>query len=207
MVCFALFCQKHGKPPVQARGAWVTRPINNRVKATELLSKHKKSEWHLASVKKQAMAESSRAHGGIVEQMVITSNEERRKNRELMKLLIRSVYFLVRHGIPHTTTFESLISLQMDNGNEQLNVHQKECPANATYLSKVTTAELLNSISHCIEKELLCILSSSQYISVMADESTDVSSKEELSICARWLENGKAVEHFLGIVHGPRSSC
>ena len=32
----------------------------------------------------------------------------------------------------------------------------------------------------------------------MADESTDISSKEELS---RWIENGKAVEHFLGIVH------
>ena len=35
----------------------------------------------------------------------------------------------------------------------------------------------------------------------MADESTDVASKEELSICGRWLEKGKAVEHFLCIVH------
>ena len=30
----------------------------------------------------------------------------------------------------------------------------------------------------------------------MADESTDVSSKQELSICGRWIENGKPVEHF-----------
>ena len=35
----------------------------------------------------------------------------------------------------------------------------------------------------------------------MADENTDVASKEELSVCGRWLEKGKAVEHFLGIVH------
>ncbi len=34
----------------------------------------------------------------------------------------------------------------------------------------------------------------------MADESTDVSSKEELSICARWEQSGKPVEHFLGII-------
>ena len=34
----------------------------------------------------------------------------------------------------------------------------------------------------------------------MADESTDISSKEELSVCGRWIENGKAVEHFLGSV-------
>ena len=35
----------------------------------------------------------------------------------------------------------------------------------------------------------------------MADESTDITSKEELSVCARWLENGKAAEHFLRIVN------
>ena len=35
----------------------------------------------------------------------------------------------------------------------------------------------------------------------MADKSTDLSSKEELSVCGRWIENGKAVENFLGIVH------
>ncbi len=35
----------------------------------------------------------------------------------------------------------------------------------------------------------------------MADKSADVSGKEELSICARWLESGKAVEHVLGIIH------
>ena len=44
-------------------------------------------------------------------------------------------------------------------------------------------------------------LQASQYYSLMADESTDTSSQEELSICARWLCENKAVEHFLGIIH------
>ena len=39
-------CKKYGKPPVQARGAWVERPVTNWVKATELLNKHERSEWH-----------------------------------------------------------------------------------------------------------------------------------------------------------------
>ena len=34
----------------------------------------------------------------------------------------------------------------------------------------------------------------------MADESTDVVSKEEMSICARWPEDDRVVEHFLGIL-------
>ena len=34
----------------------------------------------------------------------------------------------------------------------------------------------------------------------MADECTDVASREEMSICAMWIKGGKAVEHFLDIV-------
>ena len=34
----------------------------------------------------------------------------------------------------------------------------------------------------------------------MADESYDVSTVEELSICARWLNNGKPEEHFLKLI-------
>ena len=79
--------------------------------------------------------------------------------------------------------------------------HLHVTPLKVTYLSKVTTAELLSSISHWIEESLLAQLNSIELIFTMADESTDVSSKQELSICGRWLENGKPVEDFLGIVH------
>ena len=44
-------------------------------------------------------------------------------------------------------------------------------------------------------------MNSSEVISTISDERTDVCSKQELSICGRWLENGKPVEHFLGIAH------
>ena len=41
---FCSICKKYGKQPVVAHGAWVSHPVNNWVKATELLSKHDKSE-------------------------------------------------------------------------------------------------------------------------------------------------------------------
>lgn len=44
-------------------------------------------------------------------------------------------------------------------------------------------------------------MQASPYFSILADESTDIASMEELSVCAGWLENGKAVEHFVGIEH------
>jgi len=198
---FCTFCKKHGKPPAVARGAWTSRPVNNWVKATELLKKHEQSDWHLASVEAIALAESAGRKGDVVERTLAASEAERRRNQELIKQLTRSLYFLVKHRMPHTTTFEDLIELQIDNGNEQLETHKRTCPSNATYVSKATTSELLSSISHCIEGDLLMRLKSSQFISIMADESADVSSKEELSVCGRWLESGKPVEHFLGIIH------
>ena len=94
--------------------------------------------------------------------------------------------------------FEGIIQLQIDNGIEQLKTHKQSCPSNATYLSKASTAEFLDSISFHL---VLDRLKRSKFYSIMADESTDISTKEELSICGRWLEDsGKIVEHFLGQV-------
>ena len=67
-------------------------------------------------------------------------------------------------------------------------------------MSNITVAEFLTSISFHIEQKLLDQLRNSKFLSIMADESTDVSSYEEMSICARWIQEGKPVEHFLGIL-------
>lgn len=48
---------------------------------------------------------------------------------------------------------------------------------------------------------MLCRLKQSLYFSILTDESTDIASKEEFLICGRWLEKGKPVEHFLGMLH------
>jgi hypothetical protein len=62
------------------------------------------------------MAEMAKKQGDIIEQMR-SASEEKRKNRAMIMKLIRSLYFLVKHRIPHTTTFQDLIILQIDNGN------------------------------------------------------------------------------------------
>ena len=115
MVCTV--CKTYGKVPVQARGAWVTCPVDNWVKATTLLNNHEKSEWHLADIEKRALNQSAQEHGDVVDIIVTAGEEEKKQNHELMKKLIRSLYFLVKHYIPHTTTFESLITLQIENGD------------------------------------------------------------------------------------------
>ena len=117
------------------------------------------------------------------------------------------MYFLVKNHVPHTTTFESLITLLIENGDIQLNRHCNICPQNATYESYTTIVELLASISKTLKQKFLTSLQASQYYSLMADESTDIASQEELSVCARCLRDNKAVEHFLGIIHAKETNA
>ena len=101
---FCAICKKYGKPPPSARGAWVSKPISNWVKATELLRQHEKSEWHLAAVEVQALASSAQTSGDIIERISAIGDEERKKNRTLIKILLRSLYYLGVNRSPHTTT-------------------------------------------------------------------------------------------------------
>ena len=66
--------------------------------------------------------------------------------------------------------------------------------------SYATVVDLLASISSVLESDTLSSFKASTNFSLMADESTDISSKEDLSVCARWLCNKMPVEHFLGIL-------
>ena len=88
-----------------------------------------------------------------------------------------------------------------------MKTHRDQCPSNATYESYATVSELLASISNILENSLLSSLKASPYFSLMADEGTDVASKEELSVCARWLQDSKPVEHFLGIVQAKETNA
>ncbi len=105
----------------------------------------------------------------------------KKKKREVIKKLIRSLNFLVKRHIPHTTIFEGLITLLIENGDIKLKLRREKCPRNATYESYATVAELIPSISKTLENNLLCSLKASAYYSIMADESTDVASQKKLS--------------------------
>ena len=85
---FCGVCKKYGRPPASARGAWVTKPISNQVKATE-------PEWHLVSVEVQAMAKFASTSGGsIADRLIAIDDEERKNNRDVVKIILRSLFSL-----------------------------------------------------------------------------------------------------------------
>ena len=180
---YCKLCQKFGKPPATARGAWTTRRIVDWNHGTELLKLHNESNWHKNSALTARMAEQESVLELQRSSAMRSLNEKKARNRMIVLKLLRSVYFLVKHRIPHTTTFEDLVELQVANGDEFLQKHIKDGPGNAQYTSKFSITSLIEAIGTWLDERLLDSLKRSPFFSLLADECEDISTQEELSIC------------------------
>ena len=114
---------------------------------------------------------------------------------------MKYIYFLAKNRIPHSTTYQELIELQVLNGDKLLDKNLGEGPSNAQYTSRFSVRVLIEGIDIWIKRKLMCSLQESPYFSILADKCQDISTQEELSICGRWLVNGKREEHFLTVLH------
>ena len=82
-----------------------------------------------------------------------------------------------------------------------LEKHLSEGPSNAQYISRFSARVLIEDTDIWIERKLMCSLLESPYFSILADDCQVISTQEELSICGRWLANGKPEEHFSTVLH------
>ena len=138
--------------------------------------------------------------GSIITQFQAISQNEIQKNRTAIKSLNRCTHFLARNHIAHTTNFDKLVDLVVACGGESLKTFLETAGKKAQYTSKLAVVEFFDAIGTWVEETLLKRLRQAPYYSIMADECTDVSIIEELSIYCHWIENGEATEHFIEIV-------
>lgn len=105
---FCGICQKLGKNPAGSRGAWTSRGINDWNHATELLKQHGDSTWHRDAAATAAMAEQADKGGSVIQLHAREVAKTKQRNREVLLKLLRSVYFLARNRIPHSTIYGEL---------------------------------------------------------------------------------------------------
>ena len=138
--------------------------------------------------------------GSIVQQLHHVSEEEKVKDRVAVNALLRCTHFLTKHHIPHTTNFDQLVDLVVSCGGEHLKNFMERARKNPTCTAKVAVTEFVEAIGQWVQEVLLARIHHTSVFSLMADECTDISTVEELSIYSRWVEDGVPVEHFLGIL-------
>ena len=108
---------------------------------------------------------------------------------------------MAKNRVAHTTNFAELVELVAACGASDLQrfLH-REVRKNAEYTSTTAVSDFIAAIAQWVEGGLLRSLKQSPYFTLLGDECTDVTSVEELSLCFRWLKDGKPEEHFLQVI-------
>ncbi len=158
---------------------------------------HAKSDTHIRRSEAELLA--TKKEVSILEQLRSVTEEQRIRNRKGIKALLRCTHFLARNHFPHTTNFAALVNLIVSCGDDLKQFTEKSA-RNATYTSTDSVSDFLEALGLWVEESQLKRLRKAPFYSVMADESTDISTIEELSLCFRWEENGEPVEHFFDTI-------
>jgi len=151
---------------------------------------HAKSEIHIQSCEAEMAAARALQEGSIVQQLQQIGDQEKLKNRLACKALIRCTHFLTRRHIAHTTNFDELVDLVVSCGAEDLRRFLERAGKNASYTSQIAVVEFVEAVGLWAEESLLKRLHQASNFSIMADECTDVTTIEELSILFHWVEDG-----------------
>ena len=88
--------------------------------------------------------------------------------------------------------------------DDVLRNHLKSAPRNAQYTSKTIQNELIDIIGRHIRSDVLSEVKNAKYFSIIADEVTDVSNKEQLSLCLRYVHEDKVKEIFVDFIEVER---
>ena len=209
-------------------GTFITRPLTHLGKASEKLREHFQGvkgcsarKYHLEAVQ---MAEAfisvmSKKQLPVDQQLSRARAVTIEKNRQLLKSIADTVIFCGRQGIAlrghrdsmkkldldevtktNPGNFLALLKFRAESGDTVLASHLQSGSKNALYTSKTIQNELIEICGDIIRSTLLSQIQASRVFSIMADEATDASNKEQLAICARYVEQDTQVieERFLG---------
>ena len=88
------------------------------------------------------------------------------------------------------------------NGEEWIKQALSDVPKNATFRSKTIQNQIIDVIGEYITDKIVDEVKKSKIFSVLCDEASDVSNKEQMSMVLRYLDSTKkSSERFVSFVH------
>ncbi|XP_065665394.1 52 kDa repressor of the inhibitor of the protein kinase-like [Hydra vulgaris] len=109
-----------------------------------------------------------------------------------------------RSESPSTTAgnFIELLHFCVKAGDKIFEDHLKYHQKNASYISNTSQNELINSCGEVVTDKIIEEVKKSQYFSIIADEASDSSNKEQLSLVIRFVaSNLDIMEEFVKFIH------
>ena len=158
----------------------------------------------------------------VTSQLSKSYDAQVQRNTKALLSIIDALQYLIKQGLPlrghnwdkdkkrEDGNFSMLIDLLAKHCSE-LDVHLKTSPQNAKYLSPTIQNDFISHNASLITTSIINQCNSSSFWSIMADETTDVSTVEQLSICVRFLSvcnnEIEVREEFLGFCALPTTTA
>ncbi|CAI6354759.1 unnamed protein product [Macrosiphum euphorbiae] len=182
-------------------------------RAIDAFKKHQSSKCHLNSAKALTDFINLKSIDCVLNknrlEEISRKEKDRLKNREFMNRIIDIIICLGKSGRPfrghdeksdscNQGLFKELVIL-LTKYDVVLQDHLQEAPKNALYTSNRIQNDLITSIKNVILRNIKNNLQNS-FISIMADETTDVGHFEQLSIVFRYFDE-KKIDQLKLILH------
>ncbi|KAK4876004.1 hypothetical protein RN001_012426 [Aquatica leii] len=137
----------------------------------------------------------------------IAKSKQAEDNRRKIKPIIKTVILCGRQGIPlrghkdygpfdvdvkpqeNEGKFRAMLRTRIDAGDCDLKNHLQTCSLNATYISWNTQNQNIAACGEIIKQKIATEVNSAKCFSVLAYETTDISTVEQLTLCVRYVKN------------------
>ncbi|XP_065651011.1 52 kDa repressor of the inhibitor of the protein kinase-like [Hydra vulgaris] len=112
------------------------------------------------------------------------------------------VQHLVQSVSESAGNFIKLLHFRIKAGDKILEDHLKYHQKNASYISNTSQNELINCCGEVVTDKIIEEIKKSQYFSNIADEASDSSNKEQLSLVIRFVDSNLDIkEEFVKFIH------
>ena len=181
---------------------FTVKGFNNWKDAITLFKKHQDSDVHKEAMEKLYIL--PRTTKDIDESLSQTHAKEKKQNRQYLLKVLQNVRFIARQGLPlrgdgieENRNFIQLLKLRAEDDSRILDYMSKKTDK---YTSATVVNEMLEIMALAILRGIASCLKQGVWYTIMADEETDSSNKEQLVICLRWVDSElNAHEEFIGM--------
>ena len=165
---------------------------------------HINSSSHLESVKnKQTFEELAKRRTDVWKLLQESSLSQLVKklstNRFIIKSFFHITHLLIKKNSVHIHNFKDIVELIADCRGKEVRTHLLNVPKNANYMSPQYIAKYIDIMNRYMEVPILTSLRQNKF-AMYKDETRDITSVEQMTICATFNHNNKISEHFVRLI-------
>ena len=187
-------------------GVLVTKPLSNFQKALEILNKHDNKPFHRSSVvqMEEFLKVMMNEQPSIRRRLSEATAQQISTNRQKLCSIVETVVLCGRQNIPlrghrdsamdieHSPNaqhgnFWALLQFRVAAGDTVLRDHLAQSSRNATYTSSCIQNQILDILGSTVVRKIVQRVKDAIYFTIITDEVTDCSNKEQLSLVLRYV--------------------